>query len=71
MSNEEGRGIECLNCNSKIYSRSRHNMRYCKCEDCYVDGGSSYLRFGYKSRQEVAIIDKDGNRLVQKANRDD
>jgi hypothetical protein len=40
-------GIECPLCKQKIWSRHRHDMRYCQCGYCFVDGGRDYLRFGY------------------------
>lgn len=40
-------GIECPVCMERLYSRSGHDMRYCKCSYCYVDGGRNYMRVGY------------------------
>jgi hypothetical protein len=37
-------GIECLLCGDKIWSRHRHDFRWCKCEKVAVDGGREYLK---------------------------
>lgn len=44
---------KCLNCGDILYSRSRHDFRYCFCGSMYVDGGpvfegstGSYNRVG-------------------------
>jgi hypothetical protein len=39
-------GIECLKCNTRIFSKHRHDFKYCKCGECFVDGGFDYLRYG-------------------------
>jgi len=39
-------GIKCKKCNTTIYSRTRHDFRYCACESCFVDGGRDYFRYG-------------------------
>lgn len=43
----------------KIYSNHRHDYKRCKCGDCFVDGGYSYLRYGYKNKAEVRIVDRE------------
>ena len=40
-------GIECPLCGDQIWSKHRHDFRYCMCGACYVDGGREYLRMGY------------------------
>lgn len=40
-------GIECPICGDQIWSRHTHDMRYCSCEYCFVDGGRAYLRYGW------------------------
>ena len=41
--------VECLNCGRVIFSRHRHDFRWCSCEDeqkrIAVDGGRDYLKF--------------------------
>lgn len=38
--------IECPKCGYIIYSRARHDFRYCPCKAIFVDGGLDYLRYG-------------------------
>ena len=40
-------GIECPMCQEQIWSRYGHDFRRCKCQYCFVDGGRSYLRYGW------------------------
>lgn len=40
-------GICCPRCLSHVWSRHRHDMRYCPCEYSFVDGGRDYTRVGY------------------------
>ncbi|WP_113886451.1 DUF7695 domain-containing protein [Clostridium butyricum] len=37
--------IKCLKCGDVIESTSIHNMVWCKCLSCAVDGGKEYVRF--------------------------
>ena len=37
-------GAKCLKCNDVIYSRNRHDFKYCSCKAIAVDGGLAYLR---------------------------
>ena len=39
--------LTCPECDDKIWSRGRHDMRYCRCGYCYVDGGRDYTRVGF------------------------
>ena len=36
--------IECKKCKDIIYSRCRHDMRWCSCGSCAIDGGFDYLK---------------------------
>jgi len=36
--------IKCNNCKEVIQSRHNHDFIKCKCDECGVDGGLSYLR---------------------------
>ncbi len=38
--------IECPKCGYIMYSRARHDFRYCPCESVFVDGGLEYIRWG-------------------------
>lgn len=39
--------IICPKCSDTVWSRHRHDMRFCSCEYCFIDGGRSYTRVGY------------------------
>lgn len=39
---------ECLKCNDVIMSENRHHYNTCSCGNLSVDGGSWYLRRGFK-----------------------
>ena len=36
-------GIRCDQCQEFIWSKYRHDMKYCSCEAHFVDGGFDYL----------------------------
>jgi len=36
--------ILCNKCGDKIYSRARHDFRWCSCKSVAVDGGFDYLK---------------------------
>jgi len=38
--------IKCLECGDTVFSRARHDMRWCSCRSCYIDGGRDYCRMG-------------------------
>lgn len=38
--------VVCSECADAIWSRNRHDFRYCKCGATFVDGGRDYLRYG-------------------------
>jgi len=40
----------CLVCGEEIRSKNRHDHATCKCGNLSVDGGSWYLRRGFKKR---------------------
>ena len=45
--------IQCNDCRDIIYSRARHDFRWCTCKNCAVDGGLDYLRVvgdGFKTK---------------------
>lgn len=41
--------IRCKKCGVVIESNSRHNMVWCPCGMCAVDGGHDYLRRAFKT----------------------
>lgn len=40
-------GIECPLCKEHIWSRHRHDFRYCGCGYCAIDGGRDYMKVSY------------------------
>ena len=38
--------LKCPKCGDVIYSRVRHDMRYCTCRAVFIDGGRDYTRIG-------------------------
>lgn len=38
---------KCLECHTVIESKSRHEFVTCACEAIFVDGGTTYFRFGW------------------------
>ena len=52
-------GIECPKCLDRIFSWHRHDFKYCKCKEVFVDGGFDYLRYGYcKDGSKPKVIKK-------------
>ena len=44
---------ECAKCGDVIESMFRHDFRYCKCGEIFVDGGTAYIRRGAKSLSNI------------------
>jgi hypothetical protein len=44
---------KCLVCNTVIESKSRHDFVTCPCGNLHVDGGSDYLKRGFKNWNTV------------------
>lgn len=45
--------VRCMICNDIIESKHRHDWVECTCGNCYVDGGTDYLRRGTKEVHKV------------------
>ena len=43
--------IECPLCGDIIYSRARHDFRWCSCETIAIDGGLDYTKVSYDSEK--------------------
>jgi len=41
--------IQCDKCGDIIYSRARHDMRWCNCGDIAIDGGFDYAKVSYRA----------------------
>jgi hypothetical protein len=51
--------LKCKKCGDIIESKHRHDLRWCSCHSCYVDGGNDYFRIGYYDRNDIEIIDEE------------
>lgn len=40
-------GIQCPLCKEKIYSMHRHDMKWCRCGYCAIDGGDDYTKISH------------------------
>lgn len=47
--------LECLDCGDIIYSRTRHDMRWCSCGKVAVDGGIDYFKWSTTSDAKYFI----------------
>ena len=47
-----GTKIKCLKCLDVIQSYDRHDFKYCKCKNIFIDGGDDYLRYGGKGLED-------------------
>lgn len=41
------KAYRCPRCNALVYSRARHDMRWCPCEYLAVDGGFDYSKISF------------------------
>lgn len=60
--------IRCKSCGDVIESRGVHEMVWCSCGACAVDGGHEYLRRAYKEEgcyEELSVVEKTYNKLVR------
>ena len=46
----EVNAFECPKCSSLIFSRTRHDYRWCPCKTIAVDGGLEYSRVVYQGK---------------------
>jgi len=42
------RAIKCNKCGDTIFSRTRHDMRWCTCKGVAVDGGRDYVKVNHQ-----------------------
>lgn len=50
-------GVHCLECDTVVYSVSRHDLHYCGCpNEAMVDGGKYYLRCGAKDINKIKLV---------------
>ena len=39
--------VQCPDCKMWVYSRHRHDMRWCPCKTVAIDGGRDYIKISY------------------------
>lgn len=44
---------QCKICKDIVESRHRHDFKWCKCGQMYVDGGKEYIRRGAKDLDNI------------------
>ena len=47
--------FECPKCSAVIFSRTRHDYRWCPCKTIAVDGGLDYSRVVYKEKLPESV----------------
>ena len=55
--------LKCLLCGDIIESKSVHDLVICKCDSCYIDGGSYYAHIGAKDFSKIVKIMDDGTEV--------
>ena len=55
--------LKCLICGDIIESKNVHDLVSCKCESCYIDGGSNYTHKGAKDFSKIIKILDDGTEV--------
>ena len=40
--------LVCKSCGHAVFSRCRHDMRWCQCKSVAIDGGFDYAKVSYK-----------------------
>ena len=49
-------GLRCLVCEDIIFSESVHDFKFCACNNCFVDGGHEYFRYGFVNRKYIKQV---------------
>lgn len=42
--------IKCPDCKDIVYSRSRHDFRWCSCQAVAIDGGLDYMKITFTNQ---------------------
>lgn len=54
------KAIVCRKCKDAVFSRARHDMRWCSCHSCAIDGGidSGYIQLtGEKDNYDLIPVE--------------
>lgn len=62
--------IKCKKCNSIVFSRARHDMRFCPCATVAIDGGRDYCKVSFRKMSDYTSMKIDVN-LTEKELHDD
>lgn len=52
---------QCAKCKAVIESKHRHDFQSCECGAIFVDGGTDYLRFGWKDDGDFINLSQEEN----------
>ena len=58
--------VKCRACGDIIKSKHRHDYVTCSCGEVSVDGGEDYTHINFKNRENLMLIDGDGNEIIPK-----
>lgn len=54
----------CKECGDAVYSRTRHDFRWCSCGKTFIDGGFDYIRSGGEVKELIELeIEADKKKL--------
>ena len=60
--------FECPKCSALVFSRTRHDYRWCPCKEIAVDGGLEYSRVVYKGNfpeSKEVVVDASKEQLYE------
>lgn len=46
----------CTKCDTVIESKHRHDFVACPCGAIFLDGGTSYIRYGYRAEGDIELM---------------
>lgn len=49
---------QCRQCCEVIESKHRHDFVRCKCGSIFTDGGTDYIRRGYKDKNDIIDLNE-------------
>lgn len=61
--------IKCTNCNSILFSRARHDFRWCECKRIAIDGGFDYCKVS-GSMKDISWIEIEVDTTIDKLYKD-
>ena len=70
----EVKAVQCPQCKDLIFSRTRDDFRTCSCQTSYIEGGRSFLKYGFTDpavkafrtlKPEVVLVDATEEELYE------